>query len=360
MPSCSSAKQRMDPLAVRIDPNVAWRSRSRIYAGLLGIFFGAFGAHRYYLGYKRLACVQIAVTILTGGIGGLWGTFEGWSILLGKLGFDAAGHRLGHQATLRVLAGLTGAAALHTGAVAGVFLLDRTMARLYPPPEGTHSINITASMPTTESPPVEIRITVSPTCNDTDTETRPTHAEPPPLEKQMLASALSHRDQPLATLIPFGLEPVPLQNVVQQREDVRPHVPDPNQTIHRSSARADPKPRQLAIDASAATIASPVSTREQSGVQADALPVSSFSPEPEYPPALRNRRIEGLVKLRVHVGADGRVLRASIYRTSGYSGFDQAALAVIDRWRFEPARRAGIAVEMEIAVPVRFVIDDKP
>lgn len=356
MPSCSAATQRVDPMAVRINPNFAWRPRSRVYAGLLGILFGAVGAHRYYLGYKKLACAQIAVTILTGGIGGLWGVCEGWSILFGRFGFDASGHRLAHQATLRVLAGLTGAAALHAGAVAGVLLFDRTMADLYPPPEGTQSIQITASLAAVQSPPAETCITISPPSDYPSNETRPIQAELSPAEKQILASALRRRD-PSIPLVPRA---VPPPNRVQRREDWRPSESTPKAAIHRSSARADPNPRQVSTQASAASVASPISTREQSGVQADALPARLFSPEPEYPPALRNRRIEGLVKLRVRVGADGRVLDATVYRGSGYRDFDQAALAAVDRWRFEPARRAGVAVAMEIAVPVRFVIDDEP
>lgn len=39
--------------------------RSRIVAGLLGFFFGAFGVHRYYLGYTGLGTLYLCITLFT-------------------------------------------------------------------------------------------------------------------------------------------------------------------------------------------------------------------------------------------------------------------------------------------------------
>lgn len=58
--------------------------------------------------------------------------------------------------------------------------------------------------------------------------------------------------------------------------------------------------------------------------------------------------------LRVKVGADGRVQDVSIRRSSGFPSLDQAALAAVRRWRFDPARAAGVVVASEVEVPVRF------
>lgn len=57
--------------------------KSRRTAGLLGIFLGALGVHRFYLGYPSMGVLQILVTVSTLGIGGLWGTIEGVLILSG-------------------------------------------------------------------------------------------------------------------------------------------------------------------------------------------------------------------------------------------------------------------------------------
>lgn len=67
--------------------------KSRLIAGLLGILLGSLGIHRFYLGYTTIGVVQIVVTVLTFGLGGLWGFIEGIMILVGADPFtrDAKG-----------------------------------------------------------------------------------------------------------------------------------------------------------------------------------------------------------------------------------------------------------------------------
>ncbi len=55
--------------------------KSRLAAGILGIFLGGFGVHRFYLGYTNIGIIQIIVTVLTCGLGSLWGFVEGILIL---------------------------------------------------------------------------------------------------------------------------------------------------------------------------------------------------------------------------------------------------------------------------------------
>lgn len=93
--------------------------KSRKVAGVLGIFLGGFGAHRFYLGYTRMGgwmaaftvgcfVVALVVALLTGsstlgaaavafgaahlGIG--WGFMEGLAIAIGGMNHDAAGRPL--------------------------------------------------------------------------------------------------------------------------------------------------------------------------------------------------------------------------------------------------------------------------
>jgi TM2 domain-containing membrane protein YozV len=58
--------------------------KSKIVAGILGILVGGLGIHRFYLGYTTIGVVQIIVTILTCGIGAIWGLIEGILILVGS------------------------------------------------------------------------------------------------------------------------------------------------------------------------------------------------------------------------------------------------------------------------------------
>ncbi len=65
--------------------------KSKLTAGLLGIFLGGFGVHNFYLGYTGKAIAQIALTVLCLGVGGIWGFIEGIMILVGSINKDAKG-----------------------------------------------------------------------------------------------------------------------------------------------------------------------------------------------------------------------------------------------------------------------------
>lgn len=72
--------------------------KSKLVAGLLGIFIGYLGIHRFYLGYIGIGVAQIIVTFCTFGIGGLWGFIEGILILVGTaITTDAEGRQLKEQ-----------------------------------------------------------------------------------------------------------------------------------------------------------------------------------------------------------------------------------------------------------------------
>ena len=69
-------------------------AKSKIAAGLFGIFLGGFGIHRFYLGYVEIGIIQIVVTFLTCGMGAWWGFIEGILILTGNMNTDAEGRPL--------------------------------------------------------------------------------------------------------------------------------------------------------------------------------------------------------------------------------------------------------------------------
>jgi protein TonB len=74
---------------------------------------------------------------------------------------------------------------------------------------------------------------------------------------------------------------------------------------------------------------------------------------PSYPEAMRKKRVEGLVILRVLVGADGRVAELAV--VEGEEPFVSAAREVVRSWRYEPALVEGnpIAVHRIIRVPFK-------
>lgn len=72
--------------------------KSKIAAGLLGIFLGSLGIHNFYLGYTGKAVAQLVITLCTCGFGGavtgIWGLIEGILILVGNINVDAQGNPL--------------------------------------------------------------------------------------------------------------------------------------------------------------------------------------------------------------------------------------------------------------------------
>lgn len=68
--------------------------KSKLVAGLLGIFLGGWGIHNFYLGNTKKAIIQIVVSLVTCGIGGIWGLVEGILILVGNINTDANGNPL--------------------------------------------------------------------------------------------------------------------------------------------------------------------------------------------------------------------------------------------------------------------------
>lgn len=78
--------------------NINQGNKSKIAAGLFGIFLGAFGVHNFYLGYTGKAVAQLLITVLSCGIlsfiSGIWGLIEGILILASDNYVDSDGNLL--------------------------------------------------------------------------------------------------------------------------------------------------------------------------------------------------------------------------------------------------------------------------
>ena len=85
-----------------------------------------------------------------------------------------------------------------------------------------------------------------------------------------------------------------------------------------------------------------------------AFPRYQVNQPPEYPVPARKRGLEGRVILRVLVSSTGVVDDLEIEASSGTRLLDRAAVATVEKWRFEPGRIAGKEVSMWVRVPITF------
>ncbi len=86
----------LDPATGRqLDPMTGQllSEKSKLVAGLLGIFLGGFGVGRFYTGHVGLGVAQLVVTLVTCGLGSLWGLIDGIIILVNG-GTDSEGYKL--------------------------------------------------------------------------------------------------------------------------------------------------------------------------------------------------------------------------------------------------------------------------
>lgn len=103
---CEDCKKSMNNEASSVqEPEVKTSSntsnpagKSKLAAGLLGIFLGALGVHNFYLGYTGKAVAQLLISLLSCGIlafaSGIWGLIEGILILTGSITVDGNGNEL--------------------------------------------------------------------------------------------------------------------------------------------------------------------------------------------------------------------------------------------------------------------------
>ena len=82
-------------------------------------------------------------------------------------------------------------------------------------------------------------------------------------------------------------------------------------------------------------------------------PRATYAPDPEYSEEARKAKYQGTVVLWVIVGADGRPHDIRIQRSVGM-GLDEKAVEAVRSWRFEPARKDGQPVAVQVNIEVNF------
>ena len=87
----------------------------------------------------------------------------------------------------------------------------------------------------------------------------------------------------------------------------------------------------------------------------DQAPRVVFQPAPQYPPEMKKKKMQGTVHVLFIVDKDGRVKESRVQKSDN-PAFDNAALGAVKRWRFDPGKVGGEAVQFRMRVPITFAL----
>ena len=143
----------------------------------------------------------------------------------------------------------------------------------------------------------------------------------------------------LPTLEPISASPVPLELVASRLPTI------------------SPLPAGTAATGSAPAVESTATGEGGSAVLGRGrLAAYRRNPPPDYPGEALARGWEGIVLLSVVVGPDGRANSLVVAGSSGHASLDEAAVAAVRRWEFQPARLDDRPIPTKVEVPVRFYL----
>lgn len=157
--------------------------------------------------------------------------------------------------------------------------------------------------------------------------------KPPPPEPAEDARPTPKTASATETVAP-RVETVPLDN---DRVVVGPVIPD--------ARPADPGPPAIAADPPAPKLVL---------AELDARFAGAF--QPDYPAREQRRGVEGVVKVRVLIGTDGRVKAVELVSSDSPGFFEETKRRALSKWRFRPATRGGVPEESWKVMTVRFQI----
>ncbi|MGE4070729.1 MAG: energy transducer TonB [Lysobacterales bacterium] len=144
-----------------------------------------------------------------------------------------------------------------------------------------------------------------------------------------------------------------------------PPVPSPTQNLpdaSQSPIRSDSSPAATRQSTPpVASIPAPAAAEPEPPAPTPAAPVlrveeprQIVDAAPAYPSQALQRRIEGVVELEFSVERDGSVSGIEVIASDPARIFDREAVRAAQRWRFEPRRENGVAVESRVRKTLQF------
>ncbi|AGH49946.1 MULTISPECIES: energy transducer TonB [Sphingomonas] len=195
-------------------------------------------------------------------------------------------------------AGVAIVAGLHGAAIAALIL--------FPPSFIVHEMPVFPLIPITETPP------------------------PPPVEVKE-APPVARAERPVT------------------RPETEVATQTTNETIFTRTGTDDPKPIDPPPLPKGEEIVPPTAP-----VLTDAVIDPRVPFQPDYPARMARQEIEGVVVVRVLIGADGRVKAVEQVSATDPAFFEATKRQALRAWRFRPATRDGVAVESWRTMRVKF------
>jgi len=146
----------------------------------------------------------------------------------------------------------------------------------------------------------------------------------------------------------------PTPKTASTTEAVKPLVDTPpltGDTVQPGPSIPEPYPYDPGPPVRAADPAPPPAL-----VFADLDPRYAGSFQPDYPAREQRSGVEGVARVRVLIGTDGRVKAVELVSTDSPGFFEETKRRALAKWRFKPATRGGVPEESWKAMTVRFEI----
>jgi protein TonB len=88
----------------------------------------------------------------------------------------------------------------------------------------------------------------------------------------------------------------------------------------------------------------------------DEPPMPTKTVPPVYPSALKHDGISGMVTMSILVDENGFV-QNPVVKKSTRPEFEQPAIDAVSKWKFEPAKKDGKPVAVQVVIPVKFSVN---
>jgi periplasmic protein TonB len=156
---------------------------------------------------------------------------------------------------------------------------------------------------------------------------------------------------PIEPIIPRTPPPPP--DATRPRP-VTTQTPLPPAPVQAAVENTEPRPVDIFVDRTT-TEEVETTTFVEPATPSFAQIRADLAPPPTYPAQALQRRLTGLVMLRVLVDETGKPISVDVETSSGQRLLDDAAVKfVLKRWHFVPAMQDGRAVQAYALVPISF------